>query len=515
MKSNTLKNAMLYNPLVKTLGVNNNKNIISLDVSKSIPQKVLDLNNLLTFISNFKNTSKNIIESESNKNNFITKKKDELIPLSFGESDNLEYLPSNLKNIFDGVSLHRFGMISYKPKNPKLDYLSKSSFVLSLLTCLKNNFILLSQNEQLNYANTLRKNLVNLYQGIQFNENNYKSLGWNQKELIKDLINFNISDMLIRSFVDYLHINLFVIDYESDLINFYGQNGFIMHKKNIFLLMHDSNTFEPIYINDKSFIDSENDIIHYLLENPEFIDFKNCNFNKNDFDDDLNQFDINEEILDKYLNKKEVKIDMQTKMLERDIIKSIRRAEYDNTLKEDNPHYNSDKEEDKKEEVEAKDEEDEEYNFEDKISDNNSNLTKSSGSKTKVSFNPKVSDKKQQNNESSYSEVDDSDTNSVISDLTDTVIDGEQTEKAYTVNENSVFLKKKNNDKKGCDSTTVSQSINKNKLREEIKVKKTSKLNELQEAATKLNIELTYTENKKLKNKTRDMLFEEINKFLE
>ena len=333
----SLKNAMLYNPLVKTIGKidnDNNKYFTNHKVKNDVKQsesKPLTIDKLVDFvkklyiptIDNDINNDKNIIEVDSESKSSLTtsssnhkenkdkEEKKELVLLNKGDIEFLvnDYLGDNISNLFNDFKISRYGVLNLKT--------IKISFISAVLTCIKPGFLLLSDKEQINYITCIKNLLLTKYQGNAFKF--YRNLDWNKKKLLIDIDNLETSEELIRIISDLFLINIFIIDVEEDSIDVYGGDQFIPFKKNIFLLRHDRNTFESLFFKiktvDNGCLADDHDIIRSLIESNDFV-----NFNPVDLCDPTKIYKLDplfNENLDKYSPEIQIKLEKKDRDLDR------------------------------------------------------------------------------------------------------------------------------------------------------------------------------------------------------
>jgi hypothetical protein len=269
----SLKNAMLYNPLVKTIGINNSK-----EIKKTIPDpikeknssKPLTIEKLVDYVKKlYINPSNSLVEDKENINKESIPH--ELVLLNKGDIEVLvsDYLGKNLADLFDGQNISRYGIINTKEM--------KVSFISAILTCIKPGFLLLSDKEQINYVTCIKNMLTSRFQGSAFKF--YRNLDWNKKKLLIDIDNLDTSEEFIRAISDLFFINIFIIDIEEDTVDVFGGDKFIPFKKNVFLIKHDRNTFESLFFKNSTnddfmgFISDNHDLIRSLIESNDFVSF--------------------------------------------------------------------------------------------------------------------------------------------------------------------------------------------------------------------------------------------------
>lgn len=294
----------------------NNNNIVQIPILKSLGNKneeKLTFDKLLNFIENNKElilNPKNELKTELDTldhnltddnlifsiNNVDNKNNLDISILEMGYVDKINFLPPNLNKLFyKNLNLIRTGVLTNIP-----DMNNNISFITSILSCLMSNFNMKSIDEQINYI----KCIINLvYKNFNNNYAKYKLFKWKKENVLDNLNKLNINYQISYLYAEYFHINIFIIDLKEDKL-YATNNNFISFKKNIFLIKINNN-YEPIYFNDKKYLQYNSDIINTILENIE---------NVNIFDNEENKFNIHIDNLDKYLNNK-VKLDLKDKIL--------------------------------------------------------------------------------------------------------------------------------------------------------------------------------------------------------
>lgn len=295
-----------------------NDNIIQVPILKPIGSnngEKLTFESLLKFIENNKEYLLNPINNSDNEfeeddQNFednilltIDEKKEdkEMKMLGLGDVDKIDYISTNLKKIFhEDLNLIRAGVLS---NIPKLD--NNVSFVSSIITCLISNFNMKPQSEQINYIKCVieqvNKNFINFY------TSEYKKLGWDKNTVFKDLQSLKLNYKTLKIYTDYFHVNIFLLNLKEDKL-YFTNNIFIPFKKNLFLIQINENVFEPIFFNEKKFLQHNYEIINTIINNNNLVSI----FGNEGKD---NKFMVQIESLEKYLSIKNIKMDFNDKLL--------------------------------------------------------------------------------------------------------------------------------------------------------------------------------------------------------
>lgn len=341
---------------------------------------------------------------------------------------NLENLDSIFGDYLEDNKIYRQGMIR-SIKNPKNKNIS---LISSLLFCLYENFEL---NSEKILSVFVRKFISDSSKA--FIDNEYAKLGWIKKEFLEDIRQTNITKMYMRYLVDYLKINMFLLDIELDTLYYVGEKNLIPFKKNIFIIKLEDDVsgeiiYEPIFTKTSR----EHILMRKLMNSKFLIEYVDCNFTIDE--EDLN-FTIEREDLDKYLSDSN-----NDNVDNNDNISDISTSEKSESDKFDEEIYSD---------------------YEDDELDKKKNFRLRDGITDKPTFT--------EDHES---------------------IDSENIDTKFLVDDMTIITEQK-------------------ELETKIKVNKSMKVAELKKIAKDLGIKLSYTDDNKKKNKTKNMLIDEINNF--
>ena len=478
----------IKNPLLKQLG---NKNTSRPNTSNNTSNNVSNYvsNNTSNNVSNTSNTNKLDLETLIEYIKNISSNKEEIInnitPLCDSNNDIIQEDPKNgeyvdfisnkthIKEIIDGIHFKRCGVL--KIAQGKLKFYNNLSLLSSLMTCLSDKFNVLDEQTQLNYVKSLKLYIYNTFTKTFYDFQNYKELSkdfnFDRSDISKNLYNYDIQRNEFLVISDIFHINIFIFDIARDKLFFTGVL-FIPHKKNIFLIKKEDGFFEPLYLDNSFYVDDQYEFIQYLIENNHKVDlfFKSEKYSI---------FEINYENLDKYTITKELKLDINNKILERRLynlnktsgneIKEVDKEVVDKADKADKEiGVKADKDDDIKE-VDIKDDDIKEVDIKEvdnKVDEKNKDINDYTENKNIIGYNVATE----------------------IGSLSDS---GEEEEKNIEVD--------------NIDDSELVKTIKYNK----IELKK-MKLNELVIISKSLNITVEYEQNNKIKKKTKDTLIEEI-----
>lgn len=341
---NKIQNVKIKNPLLKQIG----KNDIIIN-KESTEKKVLNLEVLLEYVKNLSTKNSTEINITVENNSSINNVNEDNILLDiniepkFGEFIELKISEDNLHNIIDGISFKRFGVLKSVPG--KLKFYNNLSLLSSLIIAMNDKLIATSEESFVNYVKSTKTYIYNIFNKTFYDQHKYKDLAkthnFDRLEISKNLHNFEISRNELLVISDIFHINIFILDTKKDKLFFTGVK-FIPYKKNIFLLKKDDGFYEPLYLDNKFYIEHDNDFVQYLLENSNLVELY--------FKNDKNTFDISLEDFDFYNNyiEKEVKLDIKNKILERRLYNlnktEVKEENIDNNDNNDNKDNNNDKE---------------------------------------------------------------------------------------------------------------------------------------------------------------------------
>lgn len=220
--------------------------------------------------------------------------------LTLGEVKKLRYLPSYLKSFFNNQTFLHMGVLS------KLDddnTEQEISFFSSILSCLNQTFNDMDSYDKKKYIKKIFDSLKRDIILEGFSSFGYGKMKWDKKEVHRDLDNFRTTKQTIRYFVDYLHINVFILDIENDSILFTG-GDYIPYKKTIFVMRYENNHYEPLFT-EKSKVSSYADqLVQKVITDYEYIQTFNVDFRK---DSKQQPFSVKDDDYSKYINLETIK----------------------------------------------------------------------------------------------------------------------------------------------------------------------------------------------------------------
>jgi hypothetical protein len=169
----------------------------------------------------------------------------EWTPLQIDKSENIIF-SGNIKNVLDNTDLFRKGTVINNLSH--LNNINCSNYLTlyqSLIHNVKDNLFLskdalYQETFIFNFIEELKKTL----HGIPPSKH--------KKELFAMMIlTDNINPQFIQHIAKYLDINLFVVNLLEDTINLVDSNYYV-EKKNVFVIKHKDNIYEPLYTANKS-----------------------------------------------------------------------------------------------------------------------------------------------------------------------------------------------------------------------------------------------------------------------
>jgi hypothetical protein len=281
----------------------------------------ITIGTLLTFIKeNITNKVQNTtdcIDIVDVKNKTV-QQNDNIDKLNFQDVKRVTFLPSNLSDIFDLYDIKFFhaGVLSKCSDKDKYDV----SLYASVISCLKHSFLAQPSQYQ---ANFLEKFLHRFKSEAKtkFDTFEYKKFKWNKSELFSDINDNVLGKNVVKYLSDYFHINIFILDLEEDELHFSNGIEFVPYKKNVFILRHPDNTFEPFYTEYSKTFGLADVTLKKIMKNLDLL----VPFNL------MNSIDVDVKIVEDDLTKYKTKVkDTFQKISKTHMIKDI---EQENTVK--------------------------------------------------------------------------------------------------------------------------------------------------------------------------------------
>lgn len=233
------------------------KRLTTEDVVNYINTNLVEINNIdiITIVPDSKKLNNE--EQEIYQNNDLYK------VLNIGDVERVKNLTPNLQLLFSNFNLIRLSVLNNLNYSENISISQNCvSFIASIFSCLRQNFNTININEQCRYIQQFFEILqINMTNG-DFKYFGYDLIKWNKNIILQDLIKFDLTEYVMRYIMDYLHINIFILDINLDRLQYIGDD-FIPYKKNIFILKH--NYYEPIITEQSRFFTIGDSIIQHLI----------------------------------------------------------------------------------------------------------------------------------------------------------------------------------------------------------------------------------------------------------
>lgn len=263
--------------------------------------KKISINALIKYVSdNWSNMDNNVELVSSDEDKKISHNQI-ICPLKRGIQVKLSALCNNLDDIVTKLdqNLCRIGILTLIEELGDTDI----SLYSSVLWILKDGFSSYSKQQQSECVVEFVKTLKFSSQ-YMFNELNYKNLGWTEKQLMSDIKSGEVGTTVMRFLADYLHINIFILNMNDEQMYYAGSHPWIPYKKNVLLVRHDNNTFEPVFTENIKFFGYESKLVSLLLMKPFVVKSIKCNLNMhNDIEfkegsEDLSKYSVHNDVLE-------------------------------------------------------------------------------------------------------------------------------------------------------------------------------------------------------------------------
>jgi len=241
----------------------------------------LTIDKLLTFIK--ENIKLNTIINNTNITN-EQPPKEVYKKLDFGNTQTFIFLENEFNEILNKYSLNllRYGTINTAIVTNDNEY--NISLYFSLLLGIYDDFKSLPYDQQIQCIKKfVEKMLLDISAQDLFKKFNYESYDWKKSELVDEIKKYNFGKRIIKFFSDYLHLNIWVLNYETDEINLSYCNNKINKFKDNIILFYDRGIYEIISFDNNFILSPNSDIIIHLYQNINNIGALQFDF-KNDID---------------------------------------------------------------------------------------------------------------------------------------------------------------------------------------------------------------------------------------
>ncbi len=239
--------------------------------------KKISINSLIKYVScNLKNMDDKVELVSSDEDTTKTMPNQNIHPLKSSIPVKITALYNNLDDIVTKIdqNLLRTGVLTFVDDMGDVDI----SVYSSILWILKDGFSNYSRQQQseciIEFIKTLKYNAIHM-----FNEFNYKTLGWTDRQLVTDIKSGEVGTTVLRFMADYLHVNIFILNMNDEHIYYSGSHPWVPYKKNILLLRHNNNSFEPVFSDNVKFFGYESKLVSLLIMKPFVVKYMKCNLN--------------------------------------------------------------------------------------------------------------------------------------------------------------------------------------------------------------------------------------------
>ena len=249
----------------------------------------LTLEKLLSYINEnvLKNTKIDLKLSEENDQYNLCK------ILEFGNTQCLSFIKDEFSGLLKDhvIYMYRHG-VCHTDKLNGADI--NISLYFSLLLIIKPDYKILPKEQQLQLIAKLSLKIINDLNSFDlFKKYEYNIYGWTKNDLTTDIKKFICGRRVIKFLSDYLHLNIWILNFDTNEIMLSFSNNVInKYRDNIILFLHQY-VYEIVYYNDICVLNGDHVLIHHLYKNLNLIqplpfDFKNT-INLCIGDDDLNR----------------------------------------------------------------------------------------------------------------------------------------------------------------------------------------------------------------------------------
>ena len=237
----------------------------------------ISINDLIKYVSDNRNHMNDDVGLvSSDEDNEKVSRNQIIYPLKNGTRVKLTALHNNLDDIITKIdqNLFRMGVMTFIEELGEIDI----SLYSSVLWILKDGFSNYNKQRQSECVVEFLKTLIFCARSM-FNDLNYKSLGWTEKQLVSDIKSRELGTTVARFLSDYLHVNIFILNMNDEQLYYTGSHPWVPYKKNILLVRHDNNTFEPVFAENAKFFGYESKLVSMLIMKPFVVKCTKCNFN--------------------------------------------------------------------------------------------------------------------------------------------------------------------------------------------------------------------------------------------
>lgn len=180
----------------------------------------------------------------------------------------LSKLPNNLSNIFKNFigDMCRIGVMRFNltgRSNEGTGCKNNVSLLSSILSCLKDDFILQPCQTQQVYISQLNNNLIGFINSEKYNDLGFNKTDFKQISIISQLKSYQNTKIILRLIAEYFNINIFLLNITTDELSI--ANDFCKYKKNILIMLLNDESFEPIFFKNNKVLTFDSNLIKHLI----------------------------------------------------------------------------------------------------------------------------------------------------------------------------------------------------------------------------------------------------------
>lgn len=245
--------------------------------SKNNSNKKISLSHLVNYIKENINIINNpyLVKNDDQESDILPENQVNDIYFSSLQQNTVKQIykfPTNLNNVFKKFlsDMCRIGVMKYNLVNKD----NNISLLSSILSCLKDDFILQPCQTQQLYVSQLNNNLISFVNSDKYITFGYKKLGFKQNEIISQMKTYQNTKIILKIIADYFQINIFLLNITTDQLLI--TNNFNQFKKSILICLLNDNSFEPIFYKNIKNLEPDNDLIKYLYETKFYENLIDC-----------------------------------------------------------------------------------------------------------------------------------------------------------------------------------------------------------------------------------------------
>lgn len=221
---------------------------------------MLTLEDILTYISENLNKQSESFEEKDILSQFKN--------LEYGSFQNLEFLDGNFMDLLIEFKDHlcRFGVLHNEKIN--LTENVNISLYFALLLIIKPEIRELTKEQQIQHICKFTEKLLIDNSAYDFYKKyNYSSYNWEKNDLILEIKKFIIGKRIIKFLADYLCVNIWVLNFESDEIQLAYCNDSLNRFRNNIIIFYNKSIYEPVSYNKLFVLPYTSNIIQHFYTN--------------------------------------------------------------------------------------------------------------------------------------------------------------------------------------------------------------------------------------------------------